>query len=58
MANWRLGKQAEARTMLDNGNLLAPSIMPKTVAQDPGNKWEAWLYARIQLEEATALIRP
>ena len=53
-----LGKQAEARIMLDNGNLLAPTIMPRIIAQDPGNKWEAWLYARIQLEEATALIRP
>jgi tetratricopeptide (TPR) repeat protein len=58
MADWMLGKQAEARIMLDNGNLLAPTIMPRIIAQDPGNKWEAWLYARIQLEEATALIRP
>jgi tetratricopeptide (TPR) repeat protein len=58
MADWRLGKQAEARTLLDKGSILAPSLMPEMIAQDPGNKWEAWLYARIQLEEATALIRP
>jgi tetratricopeptide (TPR) repeat protein len=56
MADWRLGKKDEARAMLAKGNALAPSIMPLTIAEDPGNAWLAWLYARIQLDEAAAFI--
>jgi len=32
--------------------------MPTSIAEDPANAWLAWLYARIQLDEATALIQP
>jgi hypothetical protein len=35
---------------------LAPPIMPPGIAKEPGNAWLAWLYARIQLDEATALV--
>lgn len=58
MAYWKLEKKDEARATLAKGDTLAPRIMPVSVAEDPGNKWLAWLYARIQLDEATALIQP
>ena len=58
LAYWRLEKKDEARAMLAKGDTLAPRIMPVSIAEDPGNAWLAWLYARIQLDEATALIRP
>ena len=44
--------------MLAKGDALAPPIMPLSIAEDPENAWLAWLYARIQLDEATALIQP
>jgi hypothetical protein len=31
--------------------------MPASVAEDSGDDWLKWLYARIQLDEATALIQ-
>ena len=58
MANWRLGKVDEARAMLAKGNGLAPPSMPADIAEDSGFAWQAWLFARIQLDEATALIQP
>jgi tetratricopeptide (TPR) repeat protein len=58
MADWRLGKLDEARTMLAGGEEVAPRSMPASIAEDPGNAWQAWLFARIQLDEATALIQP
>jgi serine/threonine protein kinase/tetratricopeptide (TPR) repeat protein len=57
MANWQLGKKGEARAMLARGQKLAPPGMPANVAQSPGNDWLAWLYARIQLDEAEALMK-
>jgi tetratricopeptide (TPR) repeat protein len=56
MAYWRLGEKDEARAMLAKGDALAPSIMPVSIAGNPGNAWLAWLFARIQLDEATALV--
>lgn len=57
MANWRLGKKDEARAQLKEGNRLAPPSMPRHIAENTSNEeWVAWLYARIQLDEATALI--
>jgi tetratricopeptide (TPR) repeat protein len=58
MADWQLGKTNEARAMLAEGNKLDPKIMPVNVADDPSDLWRNWLYARIQLDEATALIQP
>jgi len=42
--------------MLDKGNALAPAIMPEKVVRENGSDWLAWLYARVQLDEAAALI--
>jgi tetratricopeptide (TPR) repeat protein len=57
MAYWKLEKREEARTMLAKGDLLAPREMPASIAEDSGDDWLKWLYARIQLDEATALIQ-
>ena len=56
MAYWRLGEKEEARAMLAKGDTLAPASMPADIAEDPSKAWQGWLYARIQLDEATALI--
>ena len=58
MAYWQLGEKDQAREMLAKGDSLAPRLMPASIAEDPGNAWLAWLFARIQLDEATALIKP
>jgi serine/threonine protein kinase len=58
MADWQLGKKDEARAMLARGEKLAPPVMPSSVARSPGSDWLAWLYARIQLDEARALMDP
>jgi tetratricopeptide (TPR) repeat protein len=58
MAYWKMGKKEEARAMLAKGDLLAPREMPASVAENPGDAWLAWLYARIHLDEASALIQP
>jgi tetratricopeptide (TPR) repeat protein len=58
MADWQLGEKDEARAMLAKGNELAPSVLPVSIAEDPSNAWLAWLFARIQLDEANALIQP
>ena len=58
MADWRLGKKDQARSMLAKGNDLAPDVMPMKAVRDTDNEWLAWLYARIQLDEAAALIQP
>lgn len=57
MADWQLGRKTEARAMLDKGNALAPAIMPEEVVRENGSDWLAWLYARVQLDEAAALIK-
>jgi serine/threonine protein kinase len=58
MAYWQLGQKNEARTMLAKGDALAPQIMPANIADDSGDKWLVWLFARISLEEAAVLIPP
>jgi eukaryotic-like serine/threonine-protein kinase len=57
MAHWQLGQKDIARTMLAKGDTLAPGIPPGRDANDIGESWVAWLMARIQLDEATALIQ-
>lgn len=56
MSYWKLGQKDEARAMLAKGEEAAPPMMPSSIAEDPSNAWQGWLYARIQLEEAAALI--
>jgi len=57
MACWQLGEKDTARAMLAAGEALVPDIMPRQAAEDPGNAWLGWLFARITLEEAAALIK-
>jgi len=42
--------------MLAKGEAMAPGIMPDTTVRENGTDWLAWLYARVQLDEAAALI--
>ncbi len=58
MAYWQLGQKDEARAMLAKAETLAPRIMPASIAEDPSSAWQAWLFARIQLDEAIELIQP
>jgi len=51
MARWQLGDKNTAQAMLARGNMLTPE------ASDLGEGWLAWLYARILLDEAAALIQ-
>src|SRR5437868_4672657 len=56
MAHWRLGEKEAARSMIAKGEKLAPAQLPPLVAEEPGNAWLAWLFARISLDEANELI--
>lgn len=58
LADWQLGKQADARDLVARIEARVPRIMPAEVVEDAGTPWVAWLYARVQLDEAEALIRP
>jgi len=57
MANWRLGRQDEARAMFLRGETLAPNISRVPGVENFGGSWVAWLFARIALDEAKALIQ-
>jgi tetratricopeptide (TPR) repeat protein len=57
MAYWRLGEKDEAQAMLAKGDSVEPRTMPPSTAEDPGSAWLAWLFARIQLDEAASLIQ-
>jgi len=56
MAHGRLGEKAAARAMLAKGNALAPIIFPISKAQDRADAWSGWIFARISLDEGTALV--
>jgi tetratricopeptide (TPR) repeat protein len=58
LAYWQLGQKQKARDMLARGEALAPRAMPPNIAEDPGDAWLAWLYPRVTLDEAVALIQP
>jgi len=58
MANWQLGRETDARAMLAKGEALAPNITPERGIEKFGGSWVAWLFARIALDEAAALIQP
>lgn len=58
MAKWRLGQKSEARAALAKGDALAPRPMPEKVAEDLGDAWLGWLFARVSLDEAATLIQP
>jgi hypothetical protein len=56
MADWQLGNKGGAREMLAQGDALVPRIVPASTVADMRDAWLAWLFARIQLDEAAALI--
>ena len=57
MAHWKLGHTVTAREMLGKGNLLAPDVVSPRSTPDLGESWVAWIFARISLNEAAALIQ-
>jgi len=57
MAHWQLGQKGEARALLVKGDALAPKITFAPNAQNVGSDWLGWLFARIWLDEATALLK-
>jgi tetratricopeptide (TPR) repeat protein len=58
MAQWQLGLKEEAQATLAKGDIAAPPIMPTRIFEDAGNAWLAWLFSRVSLDEAAALIQP
>ena len=56
MAHWQLGHTDLARECLIKGNKLTPNFQPMGDNEEIGGAWVAWLFARIQLDEAAALI--
>ena len=57
MAHWRRGEKDAAREMLAKGEAQTPGTLPVQIAESRGNGWLGWLLARIQLDEAAALIQ-
>jgi serine/threonine protein kinase len=57
MAHWQRGEKTAARERLAQGEVQAPPTLPVQIAESRGNAWLGWLLARIQLDEAAALIR-
>jgi len=57
MAHWQLGQKDKAREALAEGDALAPKFLPANDTDELGESWVAWLFARISLDEATALIQ-
>ena len=57
MADWKLRKENDARTMLSAGEILTPRLMPESAVDDTGDSWLFWLYARIQMDEAESVIQ-
>jgi hypothetical protein len=58
MAYWQLGQKEKAREMLAKGETLAPRMTSAKGAVDLEDSWVAWIFARVSLDEATALIQP
>jgi serine/threonine protein kinase len=56
MTLWQLGRESDARAMLSKGEALAPNVTPERGTEKVGGSWVAWLFARIALDEAAALI--
>jgi len=56
MAHWRLGEKVTAQEILAKGNALAPIIYPVNEVENKADAWSGWIFARISLDEATALI--
>jgi hypothetical protein len=46
----------KAKEMLDKGNALAPPFTKNENTDQPGESWLGWAFARVSLDEASALI--
>ncbi len=57
MAHWQLGQKDKAQEALAKGDALAPKFVLASDTDELGESWVAWLFARISLDEATALIQ-
>lgn len=57
MAHWQLGQKDQAHAALEKGVKFTLGVFPERENEDFGNDWVSWLIARIQLDEATALIQ-
>lgn len=57
MAEWRLGQTSGAREAFARAEALAPAALPADIANDPGDGYLAWLFARVTLEEASELMQ-
>ena len=56
MVETRQGDLGKAKEMLKKGNALAPPLVKNENADLPGESWVGWVFARVTLDEATALI--
>jgi serine/threonine protein kinase/tetratricopeptide (TPR) repeat protein len=56
MSYWRLGQKEDARAALAAGNTLAPANPSEADKNDPKWEWFDWIFARILLDEAQALM--
>ena len=48
---------AMRRRLVANGNALAPSLETKRQTQGRADSWLAWIFARVSLDEAAALLQ-
>jgi len=46
------GGESKCASHVSQRDALEARYYPVTIAEDPGNAWLAWLFARIQLDEA------
>jgi tetratricopeptide (TPR) repeat protein len=46
----------KAKEMLNKGNALAPPLSKNENADQPGESWVGWAFARVSLDEASAMI--
>ncbi len=56
MALWKHGDGEGARQAFARAGELTPREMPQALAERPGEDWLAWLFARVSLDEAAALM--
>ena len=56
LVNASQGRLDKAKEMLDKGNALAPPLTKSENADQPGESWLGWAFARVSLDEANALI--
>ncbi len=56
LVNASQGQLDKAKEMLDKGNALAPPLTKNENADQPGESWLGWAFARVSLDEASALI--